>query len=179
MLGVEMVVVVETGGLLAVVPPPQPSAKLTRQSKASPEAARRYRLLVGNASKSSVASPASMLSIHHGSPPRGGLHDGRSRAGMATALVLLDGASVDIVKVAVADLLLLSVTDDGEIVQVAPEMATLPQLSATVLVLLDRGVIVSVVFPDWPAVITSGVELGEMLKSGIVTLTKTSTFEAA
>jgi hypothetical protein len=50
------------------------------------------------------------------------------------ALVLLEGAVVEIVRVAVAAVLLLSVTEDGEMLQVAPGMFADAQLRFTVLV---------------------------------------------
>lgn len=179
MLGTEITVVVGIGGGLALVPP-QPMAKLSKHTSANPRAGWRVRRLKGDATKSRAANPARKLSVHQISRPGGSIiPEAWRRTGIVTALVPLDGARVDIVSIAVAGVLLLSVTDDGEMLQVAPGIEEpFPQPSATVLVKLVVGVTVIVVVPVCPAVMASGVELAEMLKSGIVTLTKTLAPEA-
>lgn len=96
----------------------------------------------------------------------------------AIALGLLEGATSETVSVAVAAAPLLNVTDDGEIEQFAPGMITPPQLRATVLERFETGVIVIVDVPDWPACTNRGLELGETLKSGIVTVTNAPPLEA-
>lgn len=141
-LGVESTVVVGAGPgggpLLPLAPPPQPIAKLAMQTNPNPAAARIERLLPGIASSSSARIPASMLSLHH---RISSIVRGRQFTGIVTALVVPDAAVVVIVSVAVAGTPLLSVTDAGEILHVAPGKPGMPlgmllcgQLSATVLV---------------------------------------------
>lgn len=90
-------------------------------------------------SKKSDMSPVKALKLHHSTRLDGICIGGRRCIGAVTALNVLEGGSVVIVSVAVAAVPLLSVTDAGDKVQVAPSIAgdvkpKLAQLSATVLV---------------------------------------------
>lgn len=187
-LEAEMVVVVTAGPpppppfppLFA--PPPHPSAKLSRHTLPKPIAARREGPRPGNKSSKIEASPAKAPSVHNASRPVGTNSGERRCAGAPCALRVVDGGRVAIVRVAVAAAPLLSVTEVGEMVHVAPGKTTpgpVWQLRATVLVYLVAGVIVSVVVPVWPAVMTNGAEPAETLKSGIVTVMKKPPPEAA
>lgn len=92
--------------------------------------------------------------------------------------VLLDGARVVRDIVAVAGAPLESVTDEGETMhEDSPTREPLKQLSATVLVFFEAGVIVSVAVPGWPAVKTTGVEGPAIVKSGTFTVTNTVWFD--
>lgn len=121
--------------LLLLLPPPHPIAKLSRDTSPSPRIARRERPSPGNISKSNAAKPASPPKVHHSSRPREISPGARTWTGAVMALRVLDGGRVLIVNVAVVGALLLSVTEAGEILHVAPGIE-LPcqQLSCTVLV---------------------------------------------
>jgi len=181
---VDRTVVVGTGPppppppVLAAAPPPHPIAKLSMHANPSPQAALAERRFPGTTNVNTARSPAMELSIHHVLRLIGENVRGDQSPGGVCALVLLEGAVVVIVSVAVAAAPLVSVTDVGEIEHVAPGKFGIPpgkllcgQLSCTVLVSLVRGVIVNVEELVCPAVIVSGGD--ETAKSGVTTLTKT------
>lgn len=101
-------------------PPPHPSAMLIRQTIPSANTARTGRFPAGKTSNISAIKPANPPKVHHRTRLDGRRNEGRERLRLATALKVLDGASVVIINVAVAGALLLSVTDDGETEQVVP-----------------------------------------------------------
>lgn len=147
--GTVSTVVVVTGGLLPLAPPPQPRMKLSTHTEENPSATRKYRSPEGETSKSKATIPVRRLSAHHNPEAGGRIATGpKTLAWCAIALGLLEGATSETVSVAVAAAPLLNVTDDGEIEQVAPGMITPPQLRATVLERFDIGVIVIVDVPD-------------------------------
>jgi hypothetical protein len=92
--------------------------------------------------------------------------------GRVVAMALGEGPSVINFIVALADAPLLRVTEAGVNTQDEPGMGTWSfplQSRVTVLVNCVSGVIVTVVVPVCPAVMTSGATLAKMLKSGTVT----------
>lgn len=70
-LGTDKVVVVEAGGVLPLAPPPQPIAKLSKQTPPKAKIGRVDRRLDGSRSKSNAARPVKRLSIHQDPGPNG------------------------------------------------------------------------------------------------------------
>jgi hypothetical protein len=160
-------------------PPPQFTMRLKRATTTRAAKARAKRCLPGKATKNRYPKIAKLINT----PGLNFLPEGGStrceRIGKPNAVVLAEGARVEIERVVVAAAPLLKVRGEGETLQVEPLKARLPQFSVTVLIAFEEGVMVSVAFPVWPAVTATGKEGPEMEKSGTITVTEMLAEEVA
>ena len=102
-----------------LAPPPHPIARLTIPNSANPSGMRRYRLL-SDAVSIQIAVQNERAAASHQVSRRPDSGTGRISIGEITAFETFDGASMEIDKIDVAALPLLSVTDGGEKLHVAP-----------------------------------------------------------